>query len=266
MLDAYLSFARRGFQRAITYRFQFWAELGINVLFMYIYICVWRALYQGRSSVAGYDRRQLLTYIIVSQTLITFQFTVRAWAMTEQKVRTGDVALDLIRPVDFQGMLLATAVGTAWHTLLTNMLPKFALFAATGVAGAPASALAWVLFPISAVLGFLVAFAIEFLIGIAAFWMVEVRGLHALVMWGICGFFSGYFLPLEFFPRWLAGIANLLPFPSMVYIPSAIYAGSLAGAAALMAVIRQLFWTLALIGAGRLLFGVACRRLVVQGG
>ena len=79
-MDAYLGFAKRGFQRAITYRFQFWTELVINLLFMYIYLCVWRALYTGRASVGGYGRGQLFTYIIVSQTLITFQFTIRAWA------------------------------------------------------------------------------------------------------------------------------------------------------------------------------------------
>ncbi len=264
--EAYLGFARRGFQRAITYRFQFWAELVVNVLFMVVYLSVWRALYLGRGSVAGYDRRHLLTYIVVSQTLITFQFTIRAWAMVEAKVRSGDVALDLIRPVDFQGMLLATSLGTAAHTVLTNMLPKFALFAVLGVVGAPASGMAWVLFPISATLGLLVSFAIEFLIGIAAFWLVEIRGLQALVMWAICGFFSGYFLPLEFFPLWLAGIARLLPFSSMVYVPSALYAGSLSGETALLAVGGQLLWVAALLGAGRALFGVAARRLVVQGG
>src|SRR5438552_11029187 len=87
-MDAYLGFVKRGFQRAITYQFQFWSELVINLLFMFIYLCVWRALYSGRASVGGYGRGQLFSYIIVSQTLITFQFTVRALAGIEAKVRT----------------------------------------------------------------------------------------------------------------------------------------------------------------------------------
>jgi ABC-2 type transport system permease protein len=265
-VGAYLSFAQRGFQRAITYRFQFWTELVINLLFMYVYISLWRALYSGRSAVGGYARPQLLTYIVVSQTLITFQFTIRVWSILEQKVRTGEVAIDLMRPVDFQVMTLATSAGTAMHTLLTNMLPKLSLFALAGVLGRPASPLALLLFPASAALGFLVLFAIEFLIGISAFWLVEVRGLYALVMWGITGLLSGYFLPLEFFPRWLAAIAHALPFPAMVYTPAAIYAGSLSGSGAITAVLGQLAWVVALFGGGRVLFSVAYRRLVVQGG
>src|SRR5947209_16909943 len=98
-MDAYLGFAQRGFQRAITYRFQFWAEFLVNLLFMYVYLSLWRALYTGRSAVAGYGRPQLLTYIVVSQTLITFQFTIRAWSVLEQKVRTGEVVIDLLRPM-----------------------------------------------------------------------------------------------------------------------------------------------------------------------
>jgi ABC-2 type transport system permease protein len=265
-MDAYLGFAKRGFQRAITYQFQFWSELVINLLFMFIYLCVWRALYSGRASVGGYGRGQLFSYIIVSQTLITFQFTVRAWAGIEAKVRTGEIVIDLVRPIDFQGMILATAVGTALHTLLTNMLPKFVLFALAGVVRAPESPLAWGFFPISAILGFLVLFGIEFLVGVLAFWLVEVRGLYALVMWGIAGLFSGYFLPLEFFPRWLGTIAHALPFAAMVYTPAAIYAGSVPGAAIIPAVLGQVAWVVALLGAGRILFAVARRRLVVQGG
>lgn len=265
-MEAYLGFTKRGFQRAITYRLQFWSELVINLLFMYVYISVWRALYGERGAVEGYSRQALLTYIIVSQTIFTFQFTVRSWAVVEAKVRSGEVAIDLVRPIDFQGMTLATGVGAATHVLLTNMLPKFALFAAAGVVEAPASTLALGLFPLSVALGFLVLFGIEFLIGLSAFWLVEIRGLYSMVMWGFASFFSGYFLPLEFFPAWLRSIAQVLPFQALIYTPSAVYTGSVAGTAAIAAVLGQLAWAVALIGAGRLLFAAAHRRLVVQGG
>ncbi|NJK46252.1 MAG: hypothetical protein HC933_20115 [Pleurocapsa sp. SU_196_0] len=41
-----------------------------------------------------------------------------------------------MRPIDFQGTILATSLGIALHTLLFNMAPKLALFAAAGVVGA----------------------------------------------------------------------------------------------------------------------------------
>jgi ABC-2 type transport system permease protein len=265
-VSAYLEFARRGFQRAITYRFMFWTELAVNVLFMWIYVCLWRALYAGRDAVAGYDRSSLLTYIMVAQTLITLQFTIRTVWLMEGKIRTGEVALDMIRPIDFQAMILATGAGAALHTLLFNMLPKFALFAATGVAGPPATSTAFLLFLVSMPLGYLVQFGIEFLLGLSAFWLVEVRGLYTFVMWGLCGLLCGYFVPLEFFPDWLGALARAAPFPSIVYTPAAIYTGTLSGETAIAALGVQVAWAAGLLGAGRALFATARRRLVVQGG
>jgi viologen exporter family transport system permease protein len=265
-MEAYLGFARREFQRSIMYQLQFWAELGINLLFMYIYVCLWRTLYIGREAVAGYDRRHLLTYIIVSQTVLTFQFTVRTVSSIEGKVRSGEIALELMRPVDFQGMMLATAAGAVLHTLLFNIAPKFVLFALAGVVGPPVSPLALGLFVVSTVLGILILFGISFLIGVAAFWLVEVRGLYAAVMWGMATFLSGYFLPLEFYPGWLAPIARALPFQGMVYAPTVIYTGAAAGASAMPVLLGQLAWVVILIGGGRLLFRAAHRRLAVQGG
>jgi ABC-2 type transport system permease protein len=264
--QAYSGFARHGFQRAITYRFMFWTELIVNLLFMYLYVCLWQALYRERTSVAGYGRAQLLSYIIVAQTVFTLQFTIRTVWVMEGKIRNGEVALDLMRPVDFQAMILATGLGAVAHVLVFNMAPKFAIFAVTGVVGPPASAAAVALFALAAALGYLVQFGVEYLLGLSAFWLVEVRGLYMLVMWAINAFFCGYFLPLEFYPSWLRILAEALPFSSIIYVPAAIYTGSLAGGAALLAVLKQLVWAIVLLAAGRLVFGIAHRRLVVQGG
>ena len=128
MIKKYLTFTVKAFQRTLTYRFELWMELFINVLFMLVYVYLWKALYTGRTSVEGYDLNKILTYIVVSQTLLTFTFTLRVARIIEEKVRTGEVVTDLMKPVDFQLMILTTAAGTSSHTVLFNMLPKFLLF------------------------------------------------------------------------------------------------------------------------------------------
>ena len=128
MMKKYLTFTVKAFQRTLTYRFELWMELFINVLFMLVYVYLWKALYTGRTSVEGYDLNEILTYIVVSQTLLTFTFTLRIARIIEEKVRTGEVVTDLMKPIDFQLMTLATAAGTSSHTALFNMLPKFLLF------------------------------------------------------------------------------------------------------------------------------------------
>lgn len=262
----YLAFTAKAFQRTLTYRFELWVELFINVLFMLIYVYLWKALYTGKTTVEGYDLTRILTYIVVSQTLLSFHFTLRIARVIEEKVRTGEVVTDLMKPVDFQLMLLATGVGTSFHTVLFNMLPKLLLFYGGLSLSLPSSMLTVGFFIVSVMLGFVILFSIEFLIGILAFWVVEIRGIYFAVIWGISWFFSGYFLPLEHYPVLLAKIAEYLPFQAIIYSPTAIYVGRITGKAVVRVLRMQLFWTVALIGLGRLVYRAALRKLVIQGG
>ena len=262
----YLAFTAKAFQRTLTYRFELWVELFINLLFMLIYVYLWKALYTGRTEVEGYDLDRILTYIVVSQTLLSFHFTLRIARVIEEKVRTGEVVTDLMKPVDFQLMLLATGVGTSFHTVLFNMLPKLLLFYVGLSLLVPSSILTVGFFILSVMLGYVILFSIEFLIGILAFWVVEIRGIYFAVIWGISWFFSGYFLPLEHYPVLLAKIAEYLPFQAIIYSPTAIYVGRVTGKAMVRVFLIQLFWAVALMGFGRLVYRAALRKLTIQGG
>ena len=83
---------------------------------------------------------------------------------------------------------------------------------------------------------------------------------------GISWFFSGYFLPLEHYPTLLAKIAQVLPFRAIIYFATAIYVGRFTGKAAVGVLLIQLIWAVALMGLGQLGYGVAFRKLVIQGG
>ena len=265
-MKKYITFTVKAFQRTLTYRFELWMELVINVLFMLVYVYLWKALYTGQTSVEGYDLNKILTYIVVSQTLLTFTFTLRVARIVEEKVRTGEVVTDLMKPIDFQLMTLATAAGTSSHTALFNMIPKFLLFYGAFGLSLPLSLFSLFLFVISVVLGYVILFSIEFIIGIFAFWLVEIRGIYFLVIWGLSMLFSGYFLPLEFYPAFLAKFAAVLPFRAIIYFPTAIYTGQLIGKNLVTALLIQLVWVVVLVGIGRLAYQIAFRKLVIQGG
>ena len=179
-------------------------ELFINVLFMLVYVYLWKALYTGQTSVEGYDLNGILTYIVVSQTLLTFTFTLRVARIIEEKVRTGEVVTDLMKPIDFQLMTLATAAGTSSHTALFNMLPKFLLFYGAFGLSLPPSLLTVLLFIISVVLGYVILFSMEFIIGIFAFWLVEIRGIYALVIWGLSMLFFRLFFAFGILSHFLS--------------------------------------------------------------
>ncbi|MBI3973909.1 MAG: ABC-2 family transporter protein, partial [Chloroflexi bacterium] len=77
---------------------------------------------------------------------------------------------------------------------------------------------------------------------------------------------AGGIAPLWFFPEWFRGAAALLPFAGFAHTPLSIYIGRLSGADAWAAIGLQVGWTCALAIAGRGLWHLAVRKLVVQGG
>ena len=108
------------------------------------------------------------------------------------------------------------------------------------------------------------SFAFRFIINVAAFWLLDTRGL-ATVMGGII-FLSGFMVPVAFFPGWLQAVVGWLPFTAIVMLPIEVYLGKMTGLALLAELGRLAVWAVILIAAGRLVLAVGEHRLVVQGG
>jgi ABC-2 type transport system permease protein len=82
----------------------------------------------------------------------------------------------------------------------------------------------------------------------------------------LLGFFSGFLLPLAFFPPPLAVLARLLPFQAITGLPAQVFLGQISGAALGWTLLLQLFWALVLSGLAALMLRAAMRKVVIQGG
>ncbi|HMP41661.1 MAG TPA: ABC-2 family transporter protein [Roseiflexaceae bacterium] len=259
----YWEIARRSFQRATTYRTAYIAGLLTNAFFGALISFVYIAVYQGRGEVAGFSVRDAVSYVWMTQALISIG---AAWIAPdlERTIRSGDVVTDLSRPWSFYGYWVSQALGERLFNLLIRgsltyligvlYFRAFVPDVATLVAALPALLLATLL-----------AFAYGFLINLAAFWMFDTTGLMLLANF-MMSFFSGFLLPLAFFPEPLATIANYLPFRAITSVAAQAFLGQLSGGALIEAYLLQIFWAIVLIGAGQLLLRAAMRRVVIQGG
>ena len=80
------------------------------------------------------------------------------------RIKTGDVAIDLYRPVGLLGWYLAADLGRAAYHLLTRGLAPTLVGALLFDLRYPAGPVVWVAFFVSVVLALLVSFAIRFLV------------------------------------------------------------------------------------------------------
>jgi ABC-2 type transport system permease protein len=126
----------------------------------------------------------------------------------------------------------------------------------------PGDALA---FLVAMTLAAVVSFGFSFIVNLTSFWLVDASGImgfaNILMM-----FFSGFLLPLAFFPPALQAVASVLPFQAITSIPAQVWLGKVEGDALVRALALQVFWVVTLAAVGLVVLRQAMRKVVIQGG
>ena len=261
----YTALAVAGFRRESRYRMAALAGLVTNALFGFVKAAILgAAVTSAGGTLAGYTAGTVGAYIWISQGLLG-AITLTGIAEIGERVLTGEVAVDLLRPVDLQLSHLCGDLGRSAFTVFPRLIPVMVVGAVTVGYALPTTAAPYLFGAVSIVLGTALAFLGRFAVGMTAFWILETRGVRTF--YGVVGsFLSGLFVPVALFPGWLRTIAYATPFPSTLQAPVDILSGRITGGAVAVALGAQLGWVVIVGGAGRMLLAAGTRRLEVQGG
>lgn len=260
--------ARRSFSRYATYRAATLGGLVPNVAFGYLRAYVLLAVVAQAGPVGGFDEAAIVTYSFATQALIVPVAMFGGGGASidlPERIKSGDVVVDLYRPLDLQGYWLAIDLGRAAHGLVTRSLLAFVAGLVAFDLVVPTGAVQMLGSALVVVLAVVVSFAWRYLLALVGFWLVDDRGL-ATVAGAAVNFFSGFLVPITFFPGWLEGIASALPFAAMVQLPVEVFVGLHDGPGIASVVAQQVAWLLLLGLAGRVVGALAVRKVVVQGG
>jgi ABC-2 type transport system permease protein len=258
----WLALARLGFKRAAAYRGATVAGLFTNTVWGFMLTFVQLALFSVHSRVAGYDATDAVTYVWMQQGMLMTVFSW-VWADIAVRVRTGDIATDFHRPVDFQGYWLVQDLGRAVYHALFRGIPPVLVASLVFHLRFPSHGLTWLWFVASLVLAVCVSFALRFLTNLTAFWILDHRGVISITSFA-WPFLSGLFgIPLAYLPAGVFTVVAALPFASMGQTPMSVFLEKPGTAGAIL---LQVFWAVALLALGRVVLRAAERRLVVQGG
>lgn len=215
-------------------------------------------------AVAGYSTGEAVTYGWFTQAVLA-PVSMFGWTVLAERVRTGDVAVDLSRPVDPQLAHLAQDLGRAAYQLVPRGAPPLVAGALTTGLVLPGSAWPYLLGALSQVLAVTLAFCCNWLVNLTSFWLVEMRGVMTLYLVA-SNVLSGFLVPVPWFPDWLAVLARATPFPSMIQTPIDVVTGRLDVPGTLVALLVQVAWVAAAVVVGRIVMARGVRTLVVQGG
>ncbi len=263
-LNVYLHIAVKSFQKHLAYRAANLAGIATNTFFGAIYVLIYTALFQGRGEVGGLDVRDTVTYAVLTQSLLMVMSAFGNRELSEAIIK-GTIVGDLSRPVDFYLYWAALDLGRATYYLIFRGIPIFVIGLVLFHARLPADAVAWLKFAAALGVGMVVSFAFRFIANSLAFWTSDARGIIYLTNTVIM-FFSGFIVPLNFFPAWLRVVTELLPFRALAHLPVNVYLNKLDGPALAAALGQQALWLVALVLAGRWVLGRMVRRVTLHGG
>lgn len=263
-MRVYLTAARLSFRRFITYRSASVAGAITNTAFGFFRAFILLAMWREKPQIGTYDAADAVTYVFLTQGLITPVGIFLGSTELGPRIRTGEVATDLYRPCDLQLWFLATDLGRALAALLLRTVPPVVVGALALPTRLPADPRRWLEFVPCFVLALLTSFALRYLVSLSAFWTLDERGTASLLL-VVSMFFSGMIIPLVAMPGWLGSLAQVLPWSATLQVPIDVLLGTdttgFAGALAF-----QFAWAAALLALGRAATAAARHKTVVQGG
>ena len=262
---AFAALVAAGFRRYATYRAATLAGAFTNTFFGVVKVAIlFAAAAAAGGTIAGYDRPALSTYSWIAQGMIAI-ILVFARGDVAERVRSGDIAIDLGRPVHPVLAWLAEDIGRAGQACLIRFFGPLAVGGLLFGLRLPEHAATGPLFALSGLLAVVVSFGARLVVNLAAFWLLDVRGLLTLYMVG-SSVLSGLIVPLAFFPDWLKVVTYATPFPWMLQTPVDVAVERVSGLDAAVALGLQAAWAAGLLAGAALMLSRGTRRLVVQGG
>jgi len=253
----------------LQYRAAALANASISIFWGIIQIVMFTVFYTyGNPDSAALTLVQAVSYAWLVQIMLGLIGNLNVDGDLREKIVSGDVALELCRPLNIYSHWFARAAanrvgGFSWRAGIT-LAAALIMPAALRLSG-PESALGFVMFLLSVFSAFLLCVAFVMLLTTVRLGLTWGEGpTYALALLG--GILSGSFLPLLLWPDFMQRALLLQPFAGLMDIPFRLYLGSMPPGDGLWAIGLQLLWAAAIVLLGQGLMYRKINRLIVQGG
>lgn len=257
-------------EERFVYRGDFWFGTLVRFLPTITQIFLWGAIYKAGTDQAigrmnGYSYADMVAYFLLTMIARAFSSMPGLASGIARDIRDGTVRKYLTQPVDMLSFLFWHRVAHKLVYYVVATLPFALVFwlCRQYFPGWP-DALTLAGFVVSLVLGFLIGFLTEALIGMVAFWFLEISSLLFIYMM-FSFFLSGHMIPLD----WLGSFGDVvqyLPFKYLAYLPAAIMLGRYDHAALGQELLIEFGWVLLLLALTRLAFNRGVRHYGAFGG
>lgn len=231
------------------------------VIVMFVFYSLWRVIYGTETLIAGFTIVQVLWYLTFTEA-VEFSQT-RIFGPISQEVKDGTIAYSLGRPYSYVLYWISRAMGENLVKMVPFLIEGF-LLGMLFVGPLPGYLRALPFGVIGVIGGILIGTTLQTIIGLMAFWFEEVMPFWWILQ-KLVFVIGGMFIPLDFYPDWLQGIARVTPFAFTSYWPASTWV-AFSWQRFLTTIGGQAAYILGLGIVAALVFDRAVRKLQVQGG
>lgn len=267
-LRTYMPFTKGFIQAFMAYRANFYVYILGDMFQTVVLLYIWFAIFSSASSkvIQGFTFEEMIGYVVISTLTSLLIGNEVHWEISND-VRTGNIAMSLIKPVNYQLSKFFIAMGNIFVNFTFLFLPLWGGYTIYDffANGALPQLDAFLYYIVSVFLSMLILFYINYLFGLAAFFVEYVFGF-IFAKEAILRLLSGQLIPLSFFPAGVLAVFKFLPFAGLVYTPTMVYLGKYTGEEILFNLGVQAVWVFLLFGMTQFIWRRAIKRLTIMGG
>lgn len=262
---------RTSIEERLVYRADFALATLVRFLPIVTQVFLWGAIYKATGPgdtriINGYTYGDMVAYSLLVMVGRAFSSMPGLTTGIARDIRDGAIKKFLIQPIDLLDYLF-------WHRVAHKLVYYVVAFL-------PFALVFWLCreylhgWPdpftlagccVSLILAFLVGFLIESLMGLCAFWFLEVSSLVFVYML-ISYVLSGHMLPLDWLPSPYSDAIRWLPFKYLAFVPAAILLGKYDHPQLAMELVQGFIWVAVLFALNRLALSRGLRRYSAYGG
>jgi len=264
-MNPYFAISLTSFKQAIAYRFNIFLY-SLGTLFQILVMAaIWTVLRDNNQITGALNYQELVSFSILAFSASALFSNFGVFFYLTEKIKKGDIVLELIRPVDFIFHLFFRNLGNTLFRLIFIFTPFILLGyfffgllppASLGHLGATL---------LSLILGYGLNFLIFYLFALLSFYSLDNMGTLLLFLVSM-QFLSGTVIPLDYYPDILRDVLNQLPFAKIYYQPISFYLGKLPLENLGGLLLNQGLWLVGIWLVASMAWRGLSRRLIIQGG
>jgi ABC-2 type transport system permease protein len=219
----------------------------------------------GTGVINGYTIADMVTLFAASSLFRTLILNGGGFEISGM-IKSGDLSKVIIKPYSINMFLYWKHLSAALFeffkqfSFLLLIVPFFARYM-TWDLSVHAALLLLVYLATTTVISHLILL----LLGMTAFWLEQAQA----VLWSfavLINFLSGMFIPLDFFPRWIVRVLELIPFAAFSYMPAKLYMNQLSVEEGARLLGVYALWVLALMALNTFVWKAGTKKYSAIGG